>query len=129
MKGSCNCKELQFEALNEIKAIVNCHCKLCRKMNGSAFSTYVVVSAQDFELKQGSLQTVQVSSDASKSVCRSCLTPIFNQNPKLAGLIILYLGSIDNMPSTVPTINIYCESQLDWVGEISSLANMEKGMF
>ncbi|BFT29052.1 GFA family protein [Alteromonas sp. D210916BOD_24] len=128
MEGSCNCKSVQFSSSDEIRAIVNCHCNLCRKMNGSAFSTYVVVASENFILKSGSLKTVQVSENASKSFCKHCGTPIYNQNPKLAGLKILYLGSIDNAPTLKPAINIYCESQLKWVNQLDALSNLEQGV-
>ncbi|WP_084164363.1 GFA family protein [Rheinheimera texasensis] len=128
MEGSCNCKSVQFSSSYEIRAIVNCHCNLCRKMNGSAFSSYVVVAEEGFILKSGVLKAVQVSENASKSFCDNCGTPIYNQNPKLAGLKILYLGSIDNAPNLKPAINIYCESQLQWVNQIATLPNFEQGV-
>lgn len=128
MEGSCNCQDVRYIASDEIKAIVNCHCNLCRKMNGGAFSTYVVVPEDGFELLSGTLNKAQVSENASKSFCTTCGTPIFNENPKLAGLKILYLGSIDSTLKLEPAINIYCESQLDWVTEITDLPNFEQGV-
>lgn len=128
MEGSCNCKRVSFTTSSNIRAIVNCHCKLCRKMNGSAFSTYVAVEDDGFSLNSGSLKTIQVSENASKNICEHCGTPIFNQNPKLPGLTILYLGSIDSTSELVPAINIYCESQLHWATNISALTNLERGI-
>jgi len=128
MEGSCNCQSVQFSSSGEIRAIVNCHCNLCRKMNGSAFSTYAVVPSENFILKSGSLKTVQVSENASKSFCEHCGTPIYNQNPKLAGLKILYLGAIDKALDIKPAINIYCESQLQWVNQLDALPNFEQGV-
>ncbi len=128
MQGSCNCNRVQFSFSGDISAIVNCHCKLCRKMNGSAFSTYVVVPDKGFVLTQGDVTTVKVAKYASKSFCHHCGTPIFNQNPKLEGLTILYLGAIDDLPNITPAINIFCESQLDWVNQLSSLTCFEQGI-
>ncbi|WP_397471239.1 GFA family protein [Rheinheimera sp.] len=128
MEGSCNCKEVKFVSSDEVKAIVNCHCTLCRKMNGSAFSTYVVVSDADFKLISGNLKTVQVSENASKSICQYCGTPIFNQNSKLGPIRILHLGSIDTDVILEPAVNIYCDSQLNWVNNIASLANLPQGV-
>ncbi|ALS96883.1 GFA family protein [Lacimicrobium alkaliphilum] len=128
MQGSCNCNSVHFSASADIRAIVNCHCNLCRKMNGGAFSTYVVVADEGFVLTKGCLKTVQVSENATKSFCESCGTPIFNQNPKLAGLKILYFGSIDTPSNLEPAINIYCESQLSWVTQVASLPNFAQGV-
>ncbi len=62
--GSCNCGNVQFKVDGDVKRIVNCHCNLCRKMNGSAFSTYVVVLESDFKLTSGSLSFFDVSENA-----------------------------------------------------------------
>jgi hypothetical protein len=128
MKGSCNCGDVQYSTEDNVKAVVNCHCKLCRKMNGSAFSTYVVVPESEFHLKHGSLNRVKVADSASKSYCSNCGTPIFNDNPKFQGLIMLYLGSIDAGKLPQPQVNIYCESQIKWVHQLASLNSFDKGL-
>lgn len=128
MEGSCSCKSVHFSSSGEIKVIVNCHCNLCRKMNGSAFSTYVVVADEGFILKTGSLKKVKVSENAYKSFCEHCGTPIYNQNPKLSGLKILYMGSIDTPQGLKPAINIYCESQHQWVNQIAALPSFAQGL-
>lgn len=128
MKGSCNCGEVNYTTGNTVKAVVNCHCNLCRKMNGSAFSTYVVVPESEFLLKKGNLNSVKVSESGTKSYCSNCGTPIFNENPKLPRLKILYLGSLDTEKPIQPQMNIYCESQIKWVTQIASLKNFKKGL-
>ena len=127
MEGSCNCKSVTYASSGDVKAIVNCHCNLCRKMNGSAFSTYVVVPDESFELISGEVKTVKVSEHASRSHCIECGTPIFNENPKLAGLKILYLGSVDTPGDLKPTLNIFCESQVDWINDIQGLMSLPQG--
>lgn len=94
MEGSCNCGSIHFNSSDNITAIVNCHCQLCRKMNGSAFSKYVVVQNDDFVLKTGTLKKMRLSTRATKSFCQDCGTPIYNQSIKFTGLKILYLGSL-----------------------------------
>jgi hypothetical protein len=37
LKGSCNCGSAKYEVSGAVKKVVNCHCTLCRKVNGSAF--------------------------------------------------------------------------------------------
>ncbi|NVK56799.1 MAG: GFA family protein [Alteromonadaceae bacterium] len=128
MEGSCHCNSVHFKFSGQIRAIVNCHCNLCRKMNGSAFSTYVAVPAQSFELTSGTLKTVKVSEHASKSFCTNCGTPIYNQNPRLGDLKIVYLGTLDNAAKLTPAINIFCESQLIWVTQLASLPRFEQGV-
>lgn len=97
-------------------------------MNGSAFSTYVVVCDDDFKLLSGELKTHKVTDHAQKYFCGACGTPIFNSNPKYAGLNILHLGSLDDSSKLIPTVNIYCESRLDWLGELPEITSLEQGL-
>jgi hypothetical protein len=41
--GSCSCGAVRLTAEADARRIVNCHCNMCRRMNGSAFSSYVVI--------------------------------------------------------------------------------------
>ena len=96
-------------------------------MNGSAFSTYVVVADADFSVSGDSLQKVQLTERASKVFCNNCGTPLFNENPKFGKIKILHLGSIDGSPELKPAVNIYCESQLEWALDVASLQSLPQG--
>jgi len=128
LTGSCNCGAIKYEVAGNVRSIVNCHCKMCRKMNGSAFSTYVAVSEEDFALLSGNLKKRNVSDNAQKHFCGECGTPIYNSNPKYAGLTILHLGSLDDSLSLEPKVNIYCESRLEWLGNLSEIESLEQGL-
>jgi hypothetical protein len=128
LTGSCNCGAIKYKVVGDVKSIVNCHCNLCRKMNGSAFSTYVAVTDDDFKLLSGDLLTHKVSEHAEKSFCGKCGTPILNSNPRYAGLKILHLGSLDDSLNLEPKVNIYCESRLGWLNNLPDITSLEQGL-
>lgn len=130
MLGSCQCKSVQFRVTGDFKRIVNCHCTLCRKMNGAAFSTYIAVLTTDFDLISGNLVSCDVTENARKHFCGQCGTPIFNSNPRYAGLNILHLGSLDTeSPQELkPEVNIYDESKVSWLDYLSDLPAFKKAM-
>lgn len=128
IKGSCNCKAVTYQVLGDIKKVVNCHCNLCRKMNGSAFSTYAAVLTSDFTMLSGELKSHKVSENATKHFCGECGTPIYNTNPKLAGLNILHLGSLDLSSELVPDVNIHCESEISWSKSVNSIPSIGQGI-
>tara|TARA_Y100001970_G_C13747358_1_gene609272 strand:+ start:38 stop:343 length:306 start_codon:yes stop_codon:yes gene_type:complete len=97
-------------------------------MNGSAFSTYVVVKEYQFKLLSGEVKSVQVSESASKHYCQHCGTPVYNKNTNLTGLTIVYLGALDSAAQLTPVMNIYCESQLHWTSDIASLKHFQQGV-
>lgn len=127
-KGSCNCGAIKYQVSGKVQKTINCHCNLCRKMNGSAFSTYVIFLESDFEILSGKLKSHSVSEHATKHFCGNCGTSIFNSNPKFAGLKIVYFGTLALANELIPEINIYSESELEWVSSINGLPSFKQGI-
>ena len=128
--GNCNCGKISFEInKDDIKRVINCHCNLCRKMNGAVFSTYVAVLDSGFKLLQGenNICRYQVSQNAHKHFCSTCGTPIYNKNHhKYNGITIVHFGAINNSEELKPVANIFCESKLFWLDEIFSIKNFDQ---
>jgi hypothetical protein len=128
--GACSCNSINFEIdAAAIVKTVNCHCDLCRKMNGSAFSSYVIIKQSGFKLIKGqeNITSHQVSPNATKSFCNTCGTPIYNLNSVLCPTLkILYLGTLDNANQIIINANIFCESQLEWTTQIATLASFRQ---
>ncbi len=124
LDGNCNCGAINFEInKDDIKRVINCHCNLCRKMNGAAFSTYVSVLDSGFELLKGesNIHKHQVSLTAYKYFCATCGTPIYNKNPKYNGITIVHFGTVNNSDELRPVVNIFCESKLAWIDNIATI--------
>lgn len=130
ISGSCYCNAVRFKVHGAPKSVVNCHCNFCRKHSGAAFSTYVAVPEEAFEITSGadSLATFPFGEDAQKHFCKQCGTPLFNKNPRYPGLCIIYLGAIADSSTLTPTANIYCDSQLSWVSSIAELRAFPQGI-
>ena len=130
INGSCNCKIVKFQVdIDKLKIIVNCHCNLCKEMNGSVFSTYAVFLNDGFELISGNeyIKTHQATKNAIKYFCTNCGTPLYNLNPvKHNGITIVYYGSVPGLRLYSPTVNTYCESKLDWLSNLDNLNNFQK---
>ncbi len=127
MFGGCRCGAVRFVVHGQPKSVVNCHCNLCRSLNGSAYSTYVAVAEDELELTKGEPRTFAISEDVSKQFCDSCGSPLYNTNSVYRGLAILHLGALDNPRAWTPQANIYCESQLDWVEKLDQQKSLVQG--
>ena len=91
-------------------------------MNGSAFSSYAVISYNALALSgERDLRAYAVTERSSKHYCTRCGTPIFNLNSDYAGACMLYLGAIEGSGTDLPSLNVYCESMLAWLGSVTSL--------
>jgi hypothetical protein len=128
--GKCKCGEIEYAVSGDVIQIVNCHCNMCREMNGSAFSTYLVVPSQNLSFVQGEsgIAKYTVTDRTAKHFCKNCGTAIFNSNPSTyPGLTMLYLGTHKNFSGLTPGINIYCESKLAWVDGIMEIKSIDGG--
>jgi len=130
ISGSCACNVVQFKLNSAPKALVNCHCNFCRKHSGSAFSTYAVVPETSLEVSSGqdSISAFALKEYAHKHFCKQCGSPIFNKNAKYPGLSMIYFGGISASLNMVPSVNIYCESQLAWVPAIAEIMSFAQGI-
>jgi hypothetical protein len=95
-------------------------------MNGSAFSSYALVPFKALEIDGASdLATYAVTQRATKHYCRRCGTPLFNLNTKYAGACMLYVGAIEGDKDYSPSVNVYCESMLPWLENVTSIAGFQ----
>lgn len=127
----CNCNAIQCKITPDIKAIVNCHCNMCRSLSGSAFNSYVVIGENNLTFIQGedslSVYSLPVSL-GKKYFCKQCGTPLYNTNPKYGPVKIVYLGSISENQQFIPTKNIFCNYKLDWVDGLLNRENLAEGV-
>lgn len=127
VSGSCTCGAAGLQVSTDIRQVVNCHCNACRKMNGSAFTTYAVVPHKFLSLSgQENIAEYQFGEGAFKHYCRKCGTPLYNLNSRYQKYAMIYLGVLENSASLIPTQNIFCESMLDWVEHIDSVPKYDQ---
>ena len=74
------------------------------------------------------LARYDATKNACKHYCKKCGTPLFNFNSRYPGACMLYLGSIEQCDTHIPSVNIYCENMLGWVEQIASIEKLEKGI-
>jgi hypothetical protein len=128
--GQCKCGKVEYSFDGEIKTILNCHCNMCRQMNGTAYSTYVVIELASLSVTKGEarLAKYQVTEGGVKHYCLDCGTPLFNSNSiKYPGLAMLYLGALYGSAEVTPMINIYSESKLPWIDNPAQFRSFDQG--
>jgi hypothetical protein len=128
VEGQCNCGAVRYTANGEVQTIVNCHCNMCRSINGAAFSTYVVVKLAELSVdpNDDNLSRYRPTDNATKYFCASCGTPIFNTNEKYPGAAMLHFGTLTSYSSLTPSANIFCTSKLHWVDSIGGAKSFDE---
>ena len=119
IRGSCHCNSVKWKFSLPVKTVVKCHCGNCRKLQGSDFSSWVVVPQTQFEVTSGQnmISTYKASKVSNKSFCSNCGSATHLVNGKhFPSEFVLPLGAIDNYTDQLaPQIQVYTPDKAAWV--------------
>ncbi len=126
-QGSCGCGKVHFVLDGEPHLVFNCHCTICRKMNGSAFTTYAVFAKDALRVTAGAaeIRAAEIATHGIKHFCTSCGTPLYGLHRQAAGICLVVLGAIDTGAALVPMANVFCRSKLAWAFELGKMISHE----
>lgn len=115
-QGSCLCGAIRYEIDGEVGPIGVCHCRRCRKVNGTAFNAVVPVSAQQFRLVSGQAELAKFESSpgANRFFCRICASPIYSQRTGTPDLLRIRIGTLDTPLPGKPAVHIFTASKAEW---------------
>jgi hypothetical protein len=116
IKGSCLCGAVRFELTSAILSMGNCHCEMCRKQHGTAFSTYCQVLKSGLRIREGEshVQRYASSDFAERSFCANCGTKLTFTIHDLPDRIWVSAGALDDDPGLVPEYHIFVGSKAPW---------------
>lgn len=114
--GSCLCGAVTYEISGEIGDGYFCHCKRCRKANGSAFAANARIAPNQFKLVTGheSLKSYyHQASGLARKFCAECGSPIVSERTEPA-MMAVRLGTLDTPLSKGPIGHIFVNSKAEW---------------
>jgi hypothetical protein len=115
--GGCNCGGLRYRVTKEPLTAYICHCHLCQKRTGSAFSMSVVCRADGFHLERGEpTRTERILANGSKNysyVCAGCHSRLYTQRDSSL-TINLRAGTLDDTSRIRPVAQIWTSSAQPW---------------
>ena len=129
--GGCHCGAVRYQAGINPDRVVICHCTDCQIVSGSAFRTVVQAKAEDFKLLQGSpkiyIKTGESGNRRALAFCADCGSHVYATNAEPPhDLYGLRVGTIDQRAQLRPALQVWCQSKLDWLDNLPSLASMDK---
>ena len=115
IKGSCMCGGVTYAINGEMGDITHCHCAICRKAHGSAFSSVAAVQIEDFEFVSGNdlIKCYRSSPDKVRCFCSNCGSHIFAHREG-QNHYILRLGTLDDDPGVRPVNHIWVSLKAPW---------------
>ena len=120
-KGTCLCQKIQFEVTEFEPLIGHCHCRMCQKFHGAAFSTFGEVKLVNLHWLQGKeqLHHYRAENDTVRSFCQCCGSSLlfeskFNREAKTIEIALSAFDKIEPAEQIKPNAHIFTESQVPW---------------
>ncbi|WNC70167.1 GFA family protein [Thalassotalea nanhaiensis] len=117
-KGSCLCGSITFSVSKFEPMVGNCHCRMCRKFHGAAFSTFADVKYENFKWLSGEsfLQSYRASNNTVRQFCKQCGSSLTfrSSNSDLHSTIEIALATLDDEVKISPDAHIFVESKVGW---------------
>lgn len=114
--GSCLCGGVSYEIAGAIGPSEYCHCSMCRKAHGSAFSVNAEIPASSFRLSSGAELITEFASSTQrrKSFCGRCGSQLFIRRLDDPDTLAITLGTLDSDPLTRPERHVFVDSKARW---------------
>ena len=114
--GSCLCGAIRYEIHGEIGEVIQCHCKRCRKANGTAFATNAPIKKADFKIVQGEhlLKKFASTPTTARCFCSECASPIISIKAETPDTYRLRIGTLDTPLEHKPVMHIFKAYKAEW---------------
>jgi len=130
LTGQCLCGKIRYEVTELLPEMAHCHCSMCRKFHGAAFSTFGVAKKEHFKWLQGEkfLKTFTAANGTKRAFCSECGSSLLFASSKDPGTHIEFtLGTLDTELKVRPDSHIYCSSKADWYEITDDLPQYPEG--
>ncbi|WP_392558256.1 GFA family protein [Orbus mooreae] len=117
LTGSCLCSKIhyQIDMDNNINELIFCHCQRCRKWNGSAFNSAMVVAAEKLQILTGQEHIKAFSTNGvNRYFCEQCGSNLFTSRDNMPNVYRFRVGSLDTPIYPIKKIHIYTGSKAEW---------------
>ena len=118
-KGSCLCQKIQFTARDLMPHQAHCHCRMCQKFHGAAFSTFAEIKRDNFSIVKGKsfLKVYQADNLSKRYFCSCCGSSLFFESKYNIEdrTIEVALAAFDDDINANPDAHIFTEFKVNWL--------------
>ena len=125
--GRCLCGDIRYEYRGAPLKILHCHCESCRRHTSSPVAAFVCVDGARFRYTQGEPVTYISSPGVTRTHCGRCGAPMTYESERNPAQVDLYIGTLDDAATTVPTYHVHVEEQLPWFEIVDTLPRYAAG--
>ncbi|KAI9874175.1 MAG: hypothetical protein M1830_010101 [Pleopsidium flavum] len=131
-EGGCFCGKVRVEYTGEPAMKVLCHCRDCRKIGGSTYSTNIAIPDSNFTLVSGTPKTISKTGDSGKTItssfCGDCGTTLLRTGESFPGLVMVKVGVMDDVGAfkeARPGAELFAKQRVEWVPEVEGAKQLE----
>ena len=118
LEGGCSCGQLRYRDNALPLVAMACHCSLCKRRTGGAFSLSMLTMRADFEIVGGrtiSAEAVGGSGAPQRHhVCPHCFVRVYSEMLAYPDILNLRAGTLDDPEAVAPAAQIWTSAALPW---------------
>jgi hypothetical protein len=117
LTGSCLCcGAVRYEVSGPVHDIHHCHCSMCRKTHGTAFSTFARLSAADFRVVAGggAVRGYRSSPPIERTFCATCGARLTVRFDGMPDTVWVSVGTLDGDPGVRAGVHMFVGSKAPW---------------
>ena len=114
IKGGCLCGGVHYEVSGQLFNAGNCHCTMCRRQHGAAYSTYAQFKPDNFSWASGEdlVKVYATQSGGGWCFCGECGSTLAGtENGKIT---CVTLGTVEGDPGVRPESHEFVGSMAAW---------------
>lgn len=127
VRGACFCEAVQYEIEMPTESCVHCHCTMCRRAHGSAFTTWVVLPNRQLHLHSGQekLTRYRSSDHGSRDFCSVCGTELFGWSTRTPEQVYTPLANLKGEIDRAPQAHVSFDTHVSWITINDDLPRVE----
>ena len=115
LQGQCFCGRVQIRVNGALNSPVNCHCGQCRRMNGSAFTTWFSVQLDTLVLTgENALSTYHPTNNLTRQFCKFCGSHVLTLDRRYSGIAGIHAGTFDGQELPTPKAEYFVSHKASW---------------
>jgi hypothetical protein len=118
IEGGCRCGAVRYTIRRDaIPPVYACHCHICQRISGSAFSVQALVREEELDVTGPTIVREQRTEDrvSVQRYCGECFSRIFNTNTRRPGVAVVRAGTIDRSEELQCRAHIFTNYKQGWV--------------
>lgn len=116
--GRCRCGACSYAlALDALPPVYACHCHICQRASGSAFSVQALVREDQLAVSGPVIKREVVTEDRTsvQRYCGECFSRLYNTNTRRPGIAVVRAGTLDRSEELVCNGHIFTNYKQAWV--------------